>query len=197
VPVSSLAKCVFQLPLWLILRVSSCRDAAFRDALRRTHFHEPHKVDAGTPWEVMRGLSERQTRSVVYQRLYLTDGWERFASKVLKQLFPGLHDFELNCGDIGPGLVIGHGYGSVLWARRIGSDCFIMQGVTLGEKDGIFPTIGSRVIIYANATIVGSVTVGDDAIVGAGAVVLKDVPPRGIVAGVPARLIGSNAARSK
>jgi serine O-acetyltransferase len=90
---------------------------------------------------------------------------------------PGLRDFELNCSDIGPGLVIGHGYGSVLRARRIGADCFIMQGVTLGEKGGIFPTIGSRVTIYPNAVIVGSVTVGDDAIVGAGAVVLNDVRP--------------------
>lgn len=73
---------------------------------------------------------------------------------------------------------------------QIGSKCTIYQDVTLGQNRGGFPRIGNCVVIYAGAKIIGDVTVGDYAIVGANAVVTKDVPPNEIVAGVPAKAIG-------
>ncbi len=72
---------------------------------------------------------------------------------------------------------------------EIGNSCKIFQQVTLGQKDGKFPTIGNNVTIYAGAKIIGDVKVGDGAIVGANAVVTKDVSAGSVVAGVPARVI--------
>jgi serine O-acetyltransferase len=75
----------------------------------------------------------------------------------------------------------------------IGDDCLIRHGVTLGNtgyKDLYgAPTLGNRVQIGAGAKLLGRISVGDDAIVGANAVVTRDVPEHAIVGGVPARPI--------
>jgi len=160
--------------LYLLVARSSCRDAAFRDAACTA---TPLHLDIEKPSReaVLRGLERAQVRSVLYQRLYLAGGWERIASKVLKRVWPGLRTLEINCPDIGPGLVIGHGYGTVIWANRIGRDCVIHQGVTLGLKNDRYPTLGDRVWVSPGAVILGA-TVGDDALIGANAVVVDDVP---------------------
>jgi serine O-acetyltransferase len=75
----------------------------------------------------------------------------------------------------------------------IGDDCLIRHGVTLGNtgfKDLYgAPTLGNRVQIGAGAKLLGRISIGDDAIVGANAVVTRDVPDHAIVGGVPARLL--------
>jgi serine O-acetyltransferase len=75
----------------------------------------------------------------------------------------------------------------------IGDDCLIRHGVTLGNtgyKDLYgAPTLGNRVQIGAGAKLLGRISVGDDAIVGANAVVTRDVPEHAIVGGVPARTL--------
>ncbi|HXO19733.1 MAG TPA: serine O-acetyltransferase [Thermoanaerobaculia bacterium] len=96
--------------------------------------------------------------------------------------------------EIGGGCIIAHGLGLVVGGRTvIGEDCTLLQGVTLGEArfDELdCPRVGDRVTIGAAATVLGGIAVGDDAVIGAGAVVLHDVLPRSTVAGVPARIIG-------
>jgi serine O-acetyltransferase len=94
---------------------------------------------------------------------------------------------------IGGGLFLPHTVGTVIGAERIGSNCTIMQGVTLGsaEPDLNFtattrPVIGDDVLIGAGAKVIGRVTVGDHAKIGANAVVLKDVPAHSLAVGVPA-----------
>jgi serine O-acetyltransferase len=91
---------------------------------------------------------------------------------------------------IGPGLYIAH-FGGVVFARgvRIGANCNIHHQVTLGEKDGLVPTLGDRVYVAPGVVIMGAVTVGDDAEIGANAVVTRDVPARGVAVGVPARVV--------
>ena len=91
---------------------------------------------------------------------------------------------------IGKGLKINHGIGTVVGARVvIGSNCLLHQGVTFGDKDGHRPLIGDNVTVYAGAKIIGNVSVGDSAVIGANSVVLKDVPINCAVAGVPARIL--------
>ncbi len=97
---------------------------------------------------------------------------------------------------IGGGLFLPHTVGTVLGAESIGVDVTILQGVTLGtaEPDNGFtislrPVIGNNVVIGAGAKVIGRVTIGDHAKVGANAVVLQDVPPYAIAVGVPARII--------
>jgi serine acetyltransferase len=86
--------------------------------------------------------------------------------------------------EVGPGLSIMHGQGAVVsWKAKIGTDVTIMQGVTIGERGHLAPTIGDRVFVGANATIIGGITIGDDSVVGAGAVVVDDVPPFSTVVG--------------
>jgi len=96
--------------------------------------------------------------------------------------------------EIGRGLYIGH-FGPLILhpSVRLGSHCNLSQSVTLGWKHGSegrgAPRLGDRVYVGPGAIAVGGIDIGDDAALGAGAVVLKDVPPRGVVGGNPARLI--------
>lgn len=98
--------------------------------------------------------------------------------------------------EIGPGLYVPHtGYLVVSSRARIGSHCTIAHGVTIGHGGGgthdanDAPRIGDRVYIGPSATIIGPVRIGDDALVGAAAVVTRSVPSGGVIVGNPARLI--------
>jgi len=101
---------------------------------------------------------------------------------------------------IGEGLFIDHGMGVVIGeTAEIGRDVTLFQGVTLGgtgkEKGKRHPTIGDNVIIAAGAKVLGSFKVGDGAKVGAGAVVLREVPPNTTVVGVPGRVVVQDGVR--
>jgi serine O-acetyltransferase len=94
---------------------------------------------------------------------------------------------------IGPGLCLTHTTGLVIGEDVIaGRNLTLHQGVTLGDRrpGAGQPTIGDGVYIGAGAKVLGPITIGDGAVVAAGAIVLVDVPPAGVVAGVPARLVG-------
>lgn len=96
---------------------------------------------------------------------------------------------------IGKGIMLDHGTGVVVGETAvIGDHVSIMQGVTLGgtgkaDQDR-HPKIGNGVLIGAGAIILGNIHVGDCARVAAGSVVVKEVPPRVTVAGVPAKIVG-------
>ena len=95
---------------------------------------------------------------------------------------------------VGRRVVFEHQHGIVVHGHcRIGDDCVLRQGVTLGNKtmDRPYdaPTLGDRVNVGAGAKILGAVTIGDDAQIGANAVVVKDVPAGSMAVGVPARVV--------
>lgn len=95
-----------------------------------------------------------------------------------------------NCNDIGGGLFVEHGFSTVIACKHIGENCWINQQVTIGygnKSDS--PSIGNYVQIKAGAKVIGNVIIGDDVIIGANAVVVKNVPSHTIVGGVPAKII--------
>lgn len=97
---------------------------------------------------------------------------------------------EIPLNVFGPGLVIVHPNGIVVSDRAsIGRNCRINAGVNIGTHRGKAPTIGDNVYLGPGAKIVGGVYVGDGAVIGANAVVVKNVPPGITVGGVPAVII--------
>lgn len=96
--------------------------------------------------------------------------------------------------DIGKGLYIGH-FGGIIVGDGVimGEKCNLAHGVTIGyagrgDKWGC-PTIGKRVQINTGAVVIGRIRIGDEVVVGANAVVTKDVPDSAVVVGVPAKVI--------
>ena len=125
-------------------------------------------------------------RSIFYHRVgpvlsYLI-GWWR----------PGNKYFTISSSTkIGGGMLFAHPYATILNAESIGENFSCIHCTTLGKKDGKRPIIGDNVSLGANVTIIGGVHIGNNVIVGAGSVVVKDVPDNCVVAGNPARVIKS------
>jgi serine O-acetyltransferase len=94
---------------------------------------------------------------------------------------------------LGPGLFIDHGMGVVIGeTAEIGENVTLLQGVTLGgtslRREKRHPTLGNDVVVGAGAKIIGGFTIGDGSRIGAGSVVVREVPPNCVVVGVPGRI---------
>ncbi|MCS5732135.1 serine O-acetyltransferase EpsC [Herbiconiux daphne] len=117
----------------------------------------------------------------------------KLPARLLSQFVRFLTGVEIHPGArIGRRLFIDHGMGVVIGeTAEIGDDVMLYHGVTLGGKserrEKRHPTLGDRVVVGANATILGPVSIGADSMVGAGAVVVKDAPTGAILVGIPAR----------
>ncbi len=117
----------------------------------------------------------------------------RLAARLVSQLGRSLTGVEIHPGaTIGPGFFIDHGMGVVIGeTTEIGEDVTVYQGVTLGgtgkETGKRHPTVRDGVIVGTGARVLGPVTLGEGAKVGAGAIVVKDVPPNSTVVGNPGR----------
>jgi serine O-acetyltransferase len=94
---------------------------------------------------------------------------------------------------IGEGLFIQHGFATVIAAKSVGKNCWINQQVTVGfsNKDDC-PIIEDNVTINAGAKVIGGIVVGSSSLIGANAVVVKNVPQNCVVVGVPAYIIKRN-----
>ena len=127
----------------------------------------------------------------------------KFTARFLSQVARFLTGIEIHPGaTIGKRLFIDHGMGVVIGETTIiGDDCTLYQGVTLGgvgtgnHTTKRHPTLLNNVMISAGAKVIGNVTIGNNSIVGASSVVLKDVPENCTVIGIPGRIVRENGVR--
>lgn len=115
--------------------------------------------------------------------------------RLMSHLARFLTGIEIHPGAaIGRGVFIDHGMGVVVGETAIVGDyCLIYQGVTLGgtgkETGKRHPTLGENVVVGAGAKVLGNILIGNDVRIGAGSVVLRDVPSDCTVVGVPGRVV--------
>ena len=130
-------------------------------------------------------------RCVYYYRLSTGNPTGALLARLAGKLWRGVPGVELaSTPEIGPGLFISHGQATILSAERIGSNLHVHQGVTVGwdYQGHRRPIIGNNVFIGAGAKVLGPVTIGDGARIGANAVVVCDVPAGATAVGIPARI---------
>lgn len=133
-------------------------------------------------------LGYRVAHKLYLQKHYFLARWvsQRTVRKTGIEIHPG--------AQIGKGFFIDHGNGVIIGETAIiGENVTLYQGVTLGgtgkEHGKRHPTIGDNVMVSAGAKILGSFTVGENSKIGAGSVVLSEVPPNSTVVGVPGRVV--------
>ncbi|MBV8951962.1 MAG: serine acetyltransferase [Actinobacteria bacterium] len=142
--------------------------------------------------------TEPAFRTLYYYRLRRASAVSAVFGSLASLCYPGERTLHIMCSDVGPGLIIQHGFATVIAANRIGANCWVNQQVTIGFKGhrGGSPVLGDNVQVYAGAKILGEVTIGDGAQIGANAVVIDDVPPYHTAVGVPARCLPPRAERT-
>lgn len=126
-----------------------------------------------------------------------------FLARVISQVSRFFTGIEIHPGaKIGRRFFIDHGMGVVIGETcEIGDNVTVYQGVTLGgtgkEKGKRHPTIKDNVLIATGAKVLGSITIGENAKIGGGSVVLKDVPPNSTVVGIPGRVVIQDGVKIK
>lgn len=133
-------------------------------------------------------LHHRLAHKLYRKKHYFLARWisQRAARKTGIEIHPG--------AQIGKGLFIDHGSGVIIGETAIlGNNVTLYQGVTLGgtgkEKGKRHPTLEDNVMVSAGAKVLGSFTVGRNSKIGAGSVVIEEVPPNSTVVGVPGRVV--------
>ncbi|MCI9546753.1 MAG: serine O-acetyltransferase [Lachnospiraceae bacterium] len=147
-----------------------------------------------SPWEVLLYPSFRVM--LQYRRAHrLYEKGHYFLARLISQRAARKTGIEIHPGaKIGKGLFIDHGSGVIIGETTvIGDNVTLYQGVTLGgtgkETGKRHPTLEDNVMVSAGAKLLGSFTVGENSKIGAGAVVLEEVPPNCTVVGIPGRVV--------
>jgi serine O-acetyltransferase len=121
---------------------------------------------------------------------------DKTLARIVSNICRNLTGIEIHPGaSIGKRFFIDHGMGVVIGeTAEIGDDVLLYQGVVLGgtslEKKKRHPTLGDNVVVGAGAIVLGDIKIGDGAKIGAGSVVIKQVPSCATVVGVPGRVVG-------
>jgi serine O-acetyltransferase len=127
---------------------------------------------------------------------FLWEKGEKSIARFISHINRAITGIEIHPGaTIGRRFFIDHGMGVVIGeTTEIGDDVLLYQGVVLGgtslEKKKRHPTIGNDVVVGAGAVVLGAINIGDNSRIGAGSVVIKSVPSQATVVGVPGRIVG-------
>jgi serine O-acetyltransferase len=127
-------------------------------------------------------------------------GWF-VSARLLSHIARLLTGIEIHpAATLGPGLFIDHGMGVVIGeTAEVGENVTLLHGVTLGgtslKKEKRHPTLGDNVVVGAGAGIFGAFTIGSGSRIGAGSVVVREVPPNSVVVGVPGRVTSRDGQR--
>ena len=120
-------------------------------------------------------------------------GW-KIPARLLSHVSRFFTGIEIHpAAKLGPGLFIDHGMGVVIGeTAEVGENVTLLQGVTLGgtslKREKRHPTLGDNVVVGAGAKIIGGFKIGDGSRIGAGSVVVREVPTNSVVVGVPGRV---------
>ncbi len=170
-----------------------CVAAAAEADLTSIRTRDPAADDLLTPFLYYKGFHALQTHRVAHAlwREGRQEIGHHLQSRVSEVFAVDIHPAV----PVGRGVFIDHATGLVVGETAvIGNDVSILQGVTLGgtgkETGDRHPKVRDGVLLSAGATILGNIEIGRGAKVGAGSVVLTNVPPCATVAGVPARIVG-------
>lgn len=123
--------------------------------------------------------------------------------RLISQFARWMTGIEIHPGaTIGRRFFIDHGMGVVIGeTAEIGDDVLIYQGVTLGgtgkESGKRHPTLGNKVVVGGGAKVLGNITIGDNARIGAGSVVIRSVPENSTVVGIPGKIVRTRADASE
>ncbi len=180
---------------------SAYRDApeiiSFAEAdIRATLDRDPACRSFLQPFLFFKGFLALQTHRVAH--VLWKQGRETLAFH-LQSRASELFDVDIHpAARIGQGVMLDHASGITIGETAVvGDGCSLLHGVTLGgtgkEVGDRHPKIGRGVLLSVGAKVLGNITIGDQAKVAAGSVVLKDVPAYCTVAGVPARIVGAPA----
>jgi serine O-acetyltransferase len=182
-------------PAYLYCLLISAADSDVADSLARD---AARTVDRAPDGPFSGAEARAMLRAAVLQRTFRTIAYYRAPSGVTRRIgqvlsifLPGAPAMEIYDTVVGGGLKIRHGNGTVIRAESLGLDCDVYQQVTVGAGRGGFPVIGDRVDLCSGALVFGGIRVGNDVIIGAGAVVSKDVPDGAVMVGNPARQVGT------
>lgn len=161
-----------------------------RDDIRAAQRLDPAARGAFEVWLTYSGLHAVWAHRLSHR---LWRAGFKLLARIISQFSRFLTGVEIHPGaTIGKRLFIDHGMGVVIGETTvIGDDVLLYHGVTLGGRGGSsagsrHPQLGDRVMVGAGATLLGDITIGDDSVVAAGAVVLHSAPAGSLVAGMPA-----------
>lgn len=142
-------------------------------------------------WRLHTALLEGTLFRMIFY--YRTNPHAPFLTKLSKVLYRPNPTMGIEAERIGGGMKVYHGGSTIVFAKSIGKNFTVYQQVTIGRGKCIngndIPIIGDNVTVYAGAIIVGGVKIGNNAKIGAGAVVTKDVPDNATVVGASMRIL--------
>ncbi len=172
---------LYALKLWILYPLVRNNTRFVADMLRWKEWKQcPYN---SSYWTFVFLMAEyREFRNICYYRMGK-------AQYFLRWICPPLDSLYIHCRDIGGGLLIQHGFATIITAKQIGKNAKIFQQVTIGYNDDKLPVLGDNVEVCCGAKVIGGVIVGDNVTVGAQALVVKDVEPNVVVGGVPAQVL--------